>query len=386
MRLLQRLFGKGYGVSPPELSEPMPWQTSPSGSPAYGWSVILVAVALGASLLALPLTAALDVTPSAVVPSIHPWASNDTGRVVVTFQYPFPNVSLEQDANQSVVASLQVDSLEELTPVSSDHPSVVAVADPLSLSEFNGTQPPTGPGPWSFNLSADLAVRSATAGLWNGSSAPPTGIVGSVSGIATLNVNYTVEPAVNGTVAVSIGWTIGDWPWHSATDVLALESHFAMTPADELWTCTGPSVLEDSVGACSGQQLPGSGGAIVWSDLFSGVEAANGTGPIAAVTWAPTLGLAGSVAGSAHVTAGVNEAGSGAGEIVVGGVGDGASEVTGHMTIALASHPPPIPALPRAIWTGDAIVYGGSAAVFAVLASFGILGFRRRSRRALEEL
>lgn len=335
--------------------------------------------------MALPLTAALEVSPMSVVPTIQPWASNDTGRVVVTFQSPFPAVSLEQDANQSVVASLQVDSLEELTPVSSNHPAVVAVADPVG-SEFNGTPPPTGPGPWSFNLSADLVVRTATSGLWNGSSGPPTGIVGSVSGVVTLNVNYTLEPAANGTVAVLIGWTIGNWPWHSPTDVLALESHFAMTPADALWTCTGPSVLEDSVSACSGQQLPQNGGAILWSDLFSGVEADNGTGPIAAVTWAPTLDLGGSLGGSAHVTAGVNEAGLGEGEIVVGGVGDGASEVTGHMTIALASHPLSLPVIVPAIWTGDAVVYGGAAAAFAVLAVLAVLGFRRRERQVLEEL
>jgi len=342
------------------------------------------------ALLVLTVALASASAPATSSAGLHgfaqPWASNNTGGVAVVFESPFPEVTLIQNANTSVAADLQIDGILELAAGASAHPRVVAVALPLSISHFNGTPPGSRPAPWAFNLTATLEVYPTDLPLWNGTPAQPPTPLGPPFGQATLRVGYTAAAKTDGTGEVAVGWTVTGWPWTSSGDILALESHFTMAPAANLWTCSGSSPLTQV--SCPGHEVSvASGGTVLWNSGLVGIEEDNASGPTAAVQWSPTLSLGGPVNGTAQVTSGLDVSSPGSVELLLGGVAADATSVSGSMTLALSPQTPVVTIVPPlGPVTGSPIVYVVSAAAFAALAAAGIWWYRRRAAQAEEEL
>ena len=346
-------------------------------------SLVAVLVASAALAGAAPTSPRID---SGVRTLNQPWASNNTGGVAVVFASPFPEVTLIQNANASVAADLQIDGILELAAGASQHPHVVAVALPLSISHFNGTPPGNRPAPWAFNLTATLAVYPTDLPLWNGTPAAPPSPLGPPTGDATLTVGYATESQSDGTGQVNVAWSVSGWPWAASGNIIAIESHFSMAPAANLWTCSGSSTLTQT--ACPGQKVSvGSSNTILWNPGIVGIEEDNATGPTAAVAWSPTLTLTGPVNGSARVTPGIDATSPGSVEFVLGGVAGGASSVSGTMSVALSAPTSGLTGVPPlGAVTATPLLYVASAGAFAAFAVAGIWWYRRREARAEDEL
>jgi heme A synthase len=83
------------------------------------------------------------------------------------------------------------------------------------------------------------------------------------------------------------------------------------------------------------------------------------------------------------VTAGVFATSLGAGEIVVAGSAQGASWVSGTMTLALIA---PLLLGATTLLVGNPLVFGSALAIFGSTALVGILLYRRADRKARDEI
>lgn len=330
-------------------------------------------------LILLGSTAATSIPPVGSPALIHPgaWASYDTGHVDVVLPSALPRVELFQDANSSVSASLQVDQVLEMVPGALPHPTVVAAAFPTGVLGFNGTGA-NATSAWPLTLSAELEVRPQNVSLW--ANAPALLPVGGSIGEAVLQILYA--PVDNGSASggVSVSWTITDWPWVNPGDLLAVEFQFGLGSGRILTACTGSHPLDPDAPACAGQPIPSQG--ISWGSSYNCLEGANGTGPMAAVSWNAPASVPAGVA--APYTVGALSTGNGSAELLLGAAALGADQVGGAVTFALVSAPSIVPT--AATLAGNGVVYAGSAFVAAMASLGGILGYRRRDRRTREGL
>jgi hypothetical protein len=383
---VQRLFDKGYTQLHAHT------RVMRSAQRLEARAAVMASVLAGITVLVLVISAITVALPYPVVGLTHgpirafgqPWATNDTGRVNVIFEGPVPSVSLYQDVNASVAASLAIDGILEIAPPVNGHPAVVAEALPLALAYFNGTPPANQRGPWSFSLSADLSVFSVDSALWNSSATSPPATHGPAIGVIQLVVHYLVVPGPNGTGAVAIGWTVSSWPWVSDSDYLVVEAHFVMSPTNQLLVCSRTSSLTISAPPCQGTALSPLSGAPIWNPSSASIEEDNQSGPTAAISWSSSLVTMGANGLAPRVTTGVLATSPGAGELVMGGPAHGASSVGGNITLALIG---PLKALPSpAVIVGETMPYIAALAVFGGAACVGLWAYRRSDRRARDEL
>ncbi len=357
---VQRLFGNGYTPA-------AGWKPHRMRSRTQGLGSVSAIVAL-AVLMAFPPAAAAPSTAS-VPPGV---ASYNTGRVSVILPSQLPSIELFQDANNSVSASLQVEGVLELAPGSLPHPTVVAAAFPGSVQGFNGTSLANSTS-WPLTLTASLEVRRQNVALWT--DAPIPSPLGATVGAAVLSVTYA--PLDNGSAGAGVGvqWTIQNWPWVSAGDLLAVEMGLTVSPAGLLTICSGNRPVGFALSACPGPAFPEA--SIQWGSSYDGLEGGGSTGPIAALSWNDT---ATDVA--QPYTVGAFATGTGAAQLVLGAPAAGASSLEGGVGFALVA---PVPTTLASI-VADAPVYFATVGVTSAAALAAVVAYRRRERRLSAEL
>jgi hypothetical protein len=331
-------------------------------------------------LLLAPSAGAGSLPPVGSPQLIHPgaWASFDTGHVNVVLPTQLPRVELYQDSNRSVSATLQVDQVLEMSPGALPHPTVVAAAFPSGVQGFNGSANGTA-STWPLTLSAELEVRPQNVSLW--SNAPALLPVGGSIGEAILQVEYAPIDNGSGSGGVWVSWSITDWPWVNPGDLLAVELQFTVGSGRTLTACTGSHPLDPDAPGCVGQPIPSQG--ISWGSNFNSLEGSNGTGPMASVAWNESAQLpTGAVA---PYTVGTLSTGNGSAELLLGAAGLGSDSVVGGVSFSLVAAPLQNAPL-VGIVGGIGWVYLGTLLGTGLLASGGVVAYRRRDRRMREDL
>jgi hypothetical protein len=370
---VQRLFDKGYTFPDPQtlpVTNRLP-RLFRGVRPSH--RIALAAGSLAFVLLAAtPLFGTAAATPS---PSTLPWTQYDTGRVNVVFPSQLPVVELVQDANASVSATLQLTGVYEVSSAGFPHPTVIAAAFPTIANAFNGSPSPAAPNS-PTTLSATLTVFPVGIPIWNSTHilAP----IGVPKGSTSLSLSYGATTSTAAVAGVRINWSVANWPWTNAGDLLALGFSFQYASGAALTACTGSSLFYQGPPPCTGQTV--APGAPVWSSHFSSLEGENGTGPVAVVSWATDDVVGTSMA---PVTAGAYTTGPGGGELLLAAPSDSGSSIQGSLAFALVA--PGVASL-STVLHGELYAYVGALGLITAGAIAGIVAYRRRDRQIRESL
>lgn len=260
-------------------------------------------LSVGAHMLASPdgapalITDARMASPSEVAVSTNPsggWQSFDSGNVTLLFETQAPEITLFQDANPSIRATLAFEHILEVTSVSrgsgGSHGPVGLMGRAFAF--------PSGSTPWSssihgslsspagvwVNLSSNLTVRALAEGtlqgdpVWQGPNGElPTSTWGAALGTTALQVSFHLSgvgtPAEQGLAKVGI--SLNGWPWVDPADSLALEwQFFAPGNGTEDIGCSStapPSNGTPGTSPCA-QQMGLGVGTPIWANGTTAVE------------------------------------------------------------------------------------------------------------------
>ncbi|HEV2449091.1 MAG TPA: hypothetical protein VGU43_01620 [Thermoplasmata archaeon] len=306
-------------------------------------------------------------------PSLYASSAYNSGAVLVRFPTDSPSVQLVQDSNPTVNSMLNVTHVLELAPLNSTHPLVYLAADPASTSAFNVSQS-GGVGRFDLGLNGTLGVRYAGFNLWSGSGPSlSTLATNPAKGQAELAIAYRVLPTTTNVQGVSLNWSIQDWPWLSASDLLGLELEFAVPNGTGFSSCLGAAAT------CSGSAL--APGGIVWSSSTTGsVGSAAPDGTVASLSWNSTAAAA--THHRVGVTAGTFYASAGVDRVTLAIPGNGSSNVNGSATFLLQL---PLPPAPLTV-SGSLPLYVAALVGGSLLALIAVGRARRRDRELLETL
>ncbi len=353
--------------------------------------------------------------PSDVAVSSSPsgdWQSFDSGNVTLLFETQAPEITLIQDANPSVRATL---SFEHILEVSSVSRGAGGSHGPMGLMG-RAFAFPSGSTPWNsslhgslssaagvwVNLTANLTVRALAEGtlqgdpVWQGPNGDlPATSWGATLGTTALQVTFHLlgvgTPAEQGLAKVGI--SIHGWPWVDPADSLALEwQFFAPGNGTEDIGCSSTALpTNGTAGASPCVQQTGLGvGAPIWANGTTAVESVAMGTLVSYVDW--------SNSGTVTMTGGATRSVSlGAALYPVGGsnlvrllqtLPSGLGAITGFSedpTLGL------LPTFPSGLLHALPPVFQGDlgAFVLAMVATavvlLGVWGEqRRRDRRALE--
>ncbi|MCI4336288.1 MAG: hypothetical protein L3K17_03710 [Thermoplasmata archaeon] len=380
MSRVQGLFDKGYTPRLPQSSLHQGGTTIEGGRVSERRAGAVRAAVLTAGLLLSVLAGSAGpaaATQSPAPTSLQPWNHYDTGRVNVVFPAQLPAVTLVQDANASVSASLQLTGVYELSSGTLSNGTIVAAAFPDQAAAFNGSAAVSGPNS-PLSLTAQLAAFPVHATVWQtGALLAPTG---SALGATTLTVSYSPTTNTAAVAGVGINWSLSSWPWVGPHDFLALSFAFGYATGAALTACTGSSLLYHTMPPCSGSSV--ANGTAVWGAGYTSVEGEGGGGPVAVVSWGNSV-LFGTA--TSPITLGALANGTGASDLLLSAPeAGGDSGVSGTIGFALVA--PAAPTLVAALLEGNSLIYGGSALVLGAIAVAGVLVYRRNDRRARELL
>lgn len=374
-RLNRRVMGSPSGQRPFALRG--------RGGPPRARGAVSCVLALGVAGLLLALTANSGALSPGGSPALVGFTSYDSGRLHVVFPSALPGVELFQDQNSAVGAALFVDYVLELAPGNSEHPTVTQVATPTASTPFSATTPTSGAGSFGLALRGSMPVFRPSVPLWS----TPEGLPANVSqptllpvvGGASLTVSYQLLPAGSQAQGLSLSFNIRDWPWLSIHDLLGVEVRFVVFNATAFDACPeAPQVANSSGSACASGPL--GLGSIQWDPPgVDGVVGQDPSGFAAAFAWSASANVSGMSA--VTVTPAAYHALANTTRISLVTPAAGASNVTTTGQLFLAA-----PGLPSLVLVGDPLAYAGGSALFAVLASVGLLAYRRHDRRQREEL
>lgn len=322
----------------------------------------------------LLLSTLVSVSAASGAPSLYASSAYNSGDVLVRFPTDSPTVQLVQDSNPSVNSILNITHVLELAPLNGTHPLVYLAADPASTSAFNVTQS-GGVGRFDLGLNGTLGVRYAGFDLWAGSNPSlSTLATNPAKGEAELAISYRLLPTTSNAQGVSLNWSIQDWPWLSAGDLLGLELEFAVPNGTGFSSCLGAVAA-----TCSGSAL--APGGIVWSSSTTGsVGSAAPDGTVASLSWNSTAAAA--TDRTVGVTAGTFYASAGVDRVTLAIPGNGSSSVNGSATFLLHL---PLPPAPLTV-SGSLPVYVAALVGGSLLALVGVSQARRRDRELLDTL
>ncbi len=393
---LQRLFGNPYTTLPGDVRvrgpprrmapNPRPFSmTSERARRPSRRSALVTALGL-APLLLLAAAVPAVAYPAGTVASGS--TSYATGAVDVVFPAPLPGVELLDHANHSIGVALVIDNIVEIQPGNTDHPLVVQAATPTNGTPFQKTAS-GGQNSFTLGLHGTLPVVPVREPLWTSPLGilPPnlTSPLSPAPPEATLVVSYTELPSNTSGAAssgIDVSWSIRNWPWSAAGDLLGVEVQFEVFNATGFTVCPALAVASNTtVRECTGTGLHV--GTILWNstDLAS-VVGRDHQGLTADFAWGGTEAIPG--LGATPVTAGTYFSTAGVDRLTLVAPADGATNVTTDAHLALAL--PPLPPVLAPVLHGDSWAYVGAIAVFAALAAAGVVAYRRSDRQIRESL
>jgi hypothetical protein len=343
----------------------------------------LLLIALLVAAFLFPASAGLAIAPTTGPPA-HLTAASDYADLSaagarILFGAALPQVEILPNSNTSMAATLSIVYLLELAPNVSDpvHPRVVGVASPESLQHFNSSIS-VNDGIANLSLTAALPVFASNSSLWSNGTAVPASTASSNRSI--LSVSYSQVTGQDGSPGVLVSWTVAGWPWVNASrDQLALEYVVQLVSGSGFQTCSGaPGTAGALPSACPSQSLATA--QPVWG---SSLTALKGTGPGSWVAW---VGWNSSVTtsenSSKELTAGAYLEEPGTSALVLTAPVDGAPSVSGATVFLLS--PGSLAGVPTL--RGNAMAYGGAAALFGSGIATAIVVVRRRDRAIAREL
>lgn len=383
MTWFQGLFENGY--TPPSPVVPLGSRGASRVRVTIGRAAI--PIVLAATLASICVVASLGAVAmgSSHAPrnelrsATQPYSHYNTGRVNVVFPLPLPQVELFQDANASVGAILQVDQILEVRPDGLPHPQVVAIASSQSVAGFNGSSANSTGGISPLSLSASLGVYPVTGNLWNGTPNVVLAPSGPSRMATSLSISFVLAPASAKSQGMQVLWSVTNWPWANASDLLALELSLTSFPANPLHACRAASPVAIDP-PCTGVAVPA--GTILWTPGLTSVEAEGAGGPTAAITWNSTANVGPGV--NAPVTVGVYAPTNGSGKVLIGVAGRGAPTLSGAATFALVAPLPGPLGIP--LVKGIPVAYAGALAGSAAAVLLGIVTYRRYEERVRRDL
>jgi len=309
------------------------------------------------------------------VPAAATFASLDTGAVHVTLPSPLPLVNLSQDGNASIGASLQLAKIVELSGATGGgtEPTVVAAAFAAHARAFNASA--AGGTGFLAGLEANLTVFHDSGLLFPlaGSDSPLHPLTPIAPTTLTVVVRSTGSPDV-----VSLAVTVANWPWVSASDLLAVGWEFGVTHDLGFAGCAGPRVATVSVSPCGASAFAYGNSTWGW-DGFEGMQGLTENGPVAQLQWGSNVSL--SDGGSAPVIAGAQRTGPSEVEVVYGAAPGRASAMTFALSYALVG-----PTVPPLRLFGAWLPYLAGAGLAGAVALGGLVAARRRDRALLDGL
>lgn len=320
--------------------------------------------------------------PNAFLPAGQPTSSYDNGRVSVTVPSALPSILLTQDLNGPIFASLQLTGIYELGHSSTGTLVTDAQAD-MNFMAVIGHGTSVDNGDWWFNLTFQAPVVAVE-------NPPPLGphpadqhTPGEL-GATTVRVNYTLADPTPDSSGVSLTWTVLSWPYVNVTDILALQFGFADSFGGGLTACTASSMPTLGATACPGNPI--GTGAPSWSASTNGVEGQGPMGPIALLTWTPSMTIPGGQ--TAAITPGADLSPTGAADLLLGAPTGGGVFAGGALTFAIVTPTLPAALLPAVsnLIHGDGIAYLSALAVGSVGVITGVAGYRTYDRRVRSEL
>ena len=356
--------------------------------PGWGAGIAAAALVVTASLLTFGVSPAT--TPSYPTARAAPAAQVATisqapieinaSTVRVSFAASLPSVELLPRVNSSWGAVLQLDSLLEIRPNSTNpgHPTVVTAAAPEALRAFNGTIVHAGSSSY-VSLAAALPVRLVGSALWN-SSTPLRADGPLLANVSILQVNYTLINGTDGSEGVLLSWAVSGWPWFDPThDDLALEYELDLVAGTNFEVCAqAPGTANPDSTSCPSRPIGEN--QEVWDSNFSNLKGNGPEGAVASVGWGSEA-LAG--ASAVDVTAGAYVTAPGTTRLVLAASNEGSPSFAGTTVFLLSL---PAASVPLATVAADPAVYGGALAASGAIAAAGIAVYRRRNRSVLEEL
>ncbi|MCI4367965.1 MAG: hypothetical protein L3K09_00140 [Thermoplasmata archaeon] len=321
--------------------------------------------------------------PNAFLPASQPTSWFDNGRVTVSVPTALPSVQLSQDTNGSILSTLVVEGIVELVPIPGSPPGVVAQAD-MSQATLVSQATSTAAGGWWFNLSMKIPVVSVV-GKPPLAPHPGQGSEPGQIGVATLVTGYSLASSSEAS-GVLLQWTLQSWPYLNTSDLIAVEFGISQNFPGSLSTCAG-----SGGGPMLGPSPCASGAALStappsWTPGLNGIEGIGPSGPTTLVTWAPTVGVTGGA--SESVLAGANQGTGGVGNLLLGASTGGASVTRGTVTFAIANPsilPPFVSNLPELV-RGSSVPYLGALGLCVLVATGGILAYRKRDQKLRAEL
>ena len=375
----------------------------------------------GAHMLASPdaapalFTNARTAGPSEAAVSTSPsggWQSFDSGNVTLLFETQAPEITLFQDANPSIRATLAFEHILEVTSVSrgsggSHGPMGLmgrAFAFPSGSTPWNSSihgSLSNAAGVW-VNLSANLTVRALAEGtlqgdpVWQGPNGDlPTNTWGATLGTTALQVTFHLSgvgtPAEQGLAKVGI--SINGWPWVNPADSLALEwQFFAPGNGTEDIGCSSTAPpTNGTAGASPCAQQTGLGvGAPIWANGTTAVETVAMGTLVSYVDWSNsgTITMTGGATRSVSLGAALYPVGGSNLVRLLQTLPSGLGAITGFTedpTLGL------LPTFPSGLLHALPPVFHGDLGAFVVAVTatavilLGVWGDqRRRDRRALE--
>ncbi len=354
-------------------------------------------------------------SPSEVAVSTSPsggWQSFDSGNVTLLFETQAPEITLIQDANPSVRATLAFEHILEVTSVSrgsgGSHGPMGLMGRAFAF--------PSGSTPWSssihgsfsspagvwVNLSSNLTVRALAEGtlqgdpVWQGPNGElPTNTWGATLGTTALQVSFHLSgvgtPAEQGLAKVGI--SLNGWPWVDPADSLALEwQFFAPGNGTEDIGCSSTAPPSNGTAGTSpcAQQMGLGVGSPIWANGTTAVESVALGTLVSYVAWSNsgTVTMTGGATRIVSLGAALYSVGTANLVRLLQTLPAGLGAITGFSedpTLGL------LPTLPSGLLQSLPPVFQGDLGAFVVAVAatavvlLGVWGDqRRRDRRALE--